>query len=201
MEKEFNDLIENIKKCEICKDKFGFQPHPIFLGNINSKIVQISQAPSATVHETLKPFTDQSGKKLKYEWYMIDDDTFYNPNNFYIAALAHCYPGKDKNGNVKVYVRGKKGFYENYMKLSEFLDKANYLFVKSNGGVLIYMYEDVGIYVGRDASIYVDKINYEWYSVNFKSDRYEDKSKLMFDIYESFYKEKVYKENEKTKSR
>ena len=102
----------------------------------------------------------------------------------------------DKNGNVEVYVQGKKGFYENYMKLSEFLDKANYLFVKSNGGVLIYMYEDVGIYVGRDASIYVDKINYEWYSVNFKSDRYEDKSELMFDIYESFYKEK-----EKTKSR
>ena len=72
MKKEFNNLIENIKKCEICKDKFGFQPHPILLGNINSKIVQISQAPSATVHETLKPFTDQSGKKLKYEWYMIE---------------------------------------------------------------------------------------------------------------------------------
>lgn len=67
MEKDFNSLIENIKKCDICKNKFGFQPHPIILGNINSKIVQISQAPSATVHKTLKPFTDQSGKKLKYE--------------------------------------------------------------------------------------------------------------------------------------
>lgn len=128
-----------------------------------------------------------------------------NPYEFVIRKGENekfvYFDRKDKNGNVKVYVRGKKGFYENYMKLSEFLDKANYLFVKSNGGVLIYMYEDVGIYVGRDASIYVDKINYEWYSVNFKSDRYEDKSKLMFDIYESFYKEKVYKENEKTKSR
>ena len=83
MEKEFDNLIANLKKCEICKNKFGFNPHPIFLGNINSKIVQISQAPSATVHETLKPFTDQSGKKLKYEWYQISDDIFYNPNNFY----------------------------------------------------------------------------------------------------------------------
>ncbi len=123
-----------------------------------------------------------------------------NPYEFVIRKSEDerfvYFDRKDKNGNVEVYVQGKKGFYENYMKLSEFLDKANYLFVKSNGGVLIYMYEDVGIYVGRDASIYVDKINYEWYSVNFKSDRYEDKSELMFDIYESFYKEK-----EKTKSR
>ena len=32
-------LLESLNKCEICKEKFGFQPHPIFLGNINSKIV------------------------------------------------------------------------------------------------------------------------------------------------------------------
>lgn len=99
MIKEFEELIVQIKKCRICKEKFGFEPHPIILGNINSKIVQISQAPSATVHKTLIPFTDQSGKKLKYELYQISDATFYNPNNFYIAALSHCYPGKNKNGN------------------------------------------------------------------------------------------------------
>ena len=71
MTKDFQKLIHNIQNCTICQEKFGFKPHPIFLGNINSKIVQISQAPSRTVHETLKPFTDQSGKKLKYEWYKI----------------------------------------------------------------------------------------------------------------------------------
>ena len=49
MEKEFNDLIENIKKCEICKDKFGFQPHPIFLEYINNKIYIIIGAKSAKV--------------------------------------------------------------------------------------------------------------------------------------------------------
>ena len=113
MREDFNSLLEGLKKCEICKEKFGFQPHPIFLGNVNSKIVQISQAPSATVHETLKPFTDQSGKKLKYEWYKIDDETFYNPDNFYIAALAHCYPGKDKNGNDRM---PPKICYEKWIK-------------------------------------------------------------------------------------
>ena len=102
MDMEFDTLISQLKGCKICKEKFGFEPHPIIVGNINSKIVQISQAPSATVHKTLRPFTDHSGKKLKYEWYQISDDTFYNPDNFYITALAHCYPGKDKNGNDRI---------------------------------------------------------------------------------------------------
>ena len=35
-------------------------------------------------------------------WYNIDDVDFYNQNNFYITSLAHCYPGKDKNGNDRV---------------------------------------------------------------------------------------------------
>ena len=64
MIEEFNKLLENLKKCEICKENFGFQPHPIFLGNINSRIVQISQAPSATVHQTLKPFTKWQKTKI-----------------------------------------------------------------------------------------------------------------------------------------
>lgn len=98
---KFEQLKEKIKKCDYCKEKFGFEPHPIFWGKQNSKIVQISQAPSKNVHQNLKPFTDMSGKILKYEWYQITDDDFYNTDNFFIGALAHCYPGKDKNGNDK----------------------------------------------------------------------------------------------------
>lgn len=98
---KFEQLKENIKKCNYCKEKLGFEPHPIFWGKQNSKIVQISQAPSNNVHKSMKPFTDMSGKTLKYEWYQITDDDFYNMDNFFIGALAHCYPGKDKNGNDK----------------------------------------------------------------------------------------------------
>ena len=106
MEKDFNNLIKEIRKCNICEDKFGFKPHPVVIGSATSKIVQISQAPSKTVDTTLKPFTDQSGKKLKYEWYQISDEEFYNPDNFFITALAHCYPGKDKNGCARIYFLG-----------------------------------------------------------------------------------------------
>ncbi len=97
----FEELKNKIEKCRYCEEKFGFEPHPIFWGKENSKIVQISQAPSNNVHNNLKPFTDQSGKTLKYEWYQIDDEIFYDKEIFYIGALAHCYPGKDKNGNDK----------------------------------------------------------------------------------------------------
>ncbi len=97
----FDDLKKEIENCKFCEEKFGFEPHPIFWGKQNSKIVQISQAPSNKVHNSMKPFTDMSGKTLKYEWYQISDDDFYNQNNFFIGALAHCYPGKDKNGNDK----------------------------------------------------------------------------------------------------
>lgn len=136
MEKEFELLISELKKCKICKENFGFTPHPIFLGNINSKIIQISQAPSKTVHETLKPFTDQSGKKLKYEWYNITDEIFYNPDNFYIAALAHCYPGKDKNGNDKA---PPKICYEKWIKKElEYINNKIYIIIGAKSAKIFF---------------------------------------------------------------
>lgn len=101
MKESFMELKSKIEDCRFCEEKFGFVPHPVFWGKETSKIVQISQAPSSAVHNSLKPFTDMSGKTLKYEWYNLNDEIFYNKDNFYIAALAHCYPGKDKSGNDK----------------------------------------------------------------------------------------------------
>lgn len=43
MEKDFNNLIKEIRKCNICEDKFGFKPHPVVIGSATSKIVQISK--------------------------------------------------------------------------------------------------------------------------------------------------------------
>lgn len=92
------NLQNEILECRLCQNTFGFEPHPIIMGNYNSKIMQISQAPSKNVHETGKPFNDASGKRLRREWYNISDDDFYNPNNFYIVSMAHCYPGKANSG-------------------------------------------------------------------------------------------------------
>jgi len=92
------NLQNQISECRLCKDMFGFEPHPIVLGNHNAKIMQISQAPSKSVHETGKPFNDASGRRLRREWYHISDEDFYDPNNFYIVSMAHCYPGKAPGG-------------------------------------------------------------------------------------------------------
>ncbi|MGO4107336.1 uracil-DNA glycosylase family protein [Paenibacillus sp. YAF4_2] len=94
----FNELKDQITTCQDCKQKFGFTPNPIFHGKERSKIMQISQAPSKKVHETGLPFNDPSGAKLKYQWYQITDDIFYNEDNFYITAIAHCFPGKHPKG-------------------------------------------------------------------------------------------------------
>ena len=145
---EFNKLIKELKKCNICKDKFGFVPHPVVIGNIKSKIVQISQAPSKTVHETLKPFTDLSGKKLKSDWYQIDDEEFYNPNNFYIMSLGHCYPGKDKNGNDRL---PPKVCYDKWIKEElKYINNKLYILIGAKSASKFFPNDDFNNLVFKD---------------------------------------------------
>lgn len=92
------DLHNEIAQCRLCEDSFGFQPNPVVQGSHKARIMQISQAPSKSVHETGKPFNDASGRRLRGEWYRISDEDFYNPDHFYIASMAHCYPGKAPGG-------------------------------------------------------------------------------------------------------
>lgn len=93
----FEELEEQIKRCRICKNLFS--PNPLVFGNKDAKIVQIGQAPSQNASETNTFFNDESGKRLRNEWYEITDEEFYNPDNFYILPLAHCFPGKNKYGH------------------------------------------------------------------------------------------------------
>ena len=123
MKEDFNSLLENLKKCEICKEEFGFQPHPIFLGNANSKIVQISQAPSATVHKTLKPFTDQSGKKLKYEKLADDireyiDERYTDPGLSVDMIASHV--GRSANYSRTIFKRCKGISISDYIASKRF---------------------------------------------------------------------------------
>ena len=86
-----------LKECRECQDLFGFEPRPICMGNGTARIVQVSQAPSIHVHNTGRSFNDISGRRLRNEWYEISEETFYNPDIFYITSVGHCYPGKSRN--------------------------------------------------------------------------------------------------------
>lgn len=97
-ERAYEQLRQEILRCRLCEERFGFEPHPVFQGNVHSKIMEIGQAPSRTVHLTGKPFNDASGKKLREDWYHISDEQFYDPDNFYIVSVARCFPGKAPGG-------------------------------------------------------------------------------------------------------
>ena len=101
----FEEFRKQLLKCRDCSF-LGTEPKPIFWGDINAKIVQISQAPSQNASRSGRPFSknlhesDESGKKL-IEWYSIPRETFYDPKVFYITGMAHCYPGKDRSGDAE----------------------------------------------------------------------------------------------------
>lgn len=91
-------LRASILACRDCAPLFGFAPNPVVTGTQSARIMQISQAPSRSAHAQGRPFCDASGQTLRQSWYVIDDETFYDPANFYITAIAHCFPGKAKGG-------------------------------------------------------------------------------------------------------
>ena len=93
---EFEQLKNDIITCQKCQNDFTYLPRPIVQGQIDSKIMQIGQAPSRKVMETGKPFFDASGRKLLHDWYHITREQFDDIQNFYITSIGKCYPGKAK---------------------------------------------------------------------------------------------------------
>lgn len=170
---KFEELKKEILKCKMCEEKFGFEPHPIIFGNRKSKIMQISQAPSQNVHITLKPFNDPSGRKLRSEWYMISEDTFYNPDNFYITAMAHCYPGKSKSGGdrqppiacAKKWLKKEIDILDNELYIIIGGKSAKFLFPNENFKSLIFKNNKI---YGKTAIVlpHPSPLNIKWFKDN-----------------------------------
>lgn len=100
-EEKLRALQEQIRKCRRCQERFGFEPRPIVYGNPGAKIVHIGQAPGLKVHNSGRPFDDASGRRLRNEWYGVDEKTFYDPDCFYFTGAGHCFPGAGKSGDRK----------------------------------------------------------------------------------------------------
>ncbi|WP_419213059.1 uracil-DNA glycosylase family protein [Maribacter sp. X9] len=92
-------LVSEIRNCEVCKAYLPLGPRPIVSGTINSKIILVSQAPGRKAHDHNKAWDDPSGKKLR-EWLGVSDDVFFNPDNFAVLPMGFCYPGKGKTGDL-----------------------------------------------------------------------------------------------------
>ena len=93
------ELLKNIRKCDICAEHLILGPRPVVSANNESKIVIIGQAPGTKVHASGVPWDDASGKQLR-KWLQVSDEEFYDPKKFAIVPMGFCYPGKGKTGDL-----------------------------------------------------------------------------------------------------
>lgn len=92
-------LLAEIKSCTQCVPHLELGPNPVVSISPKSKIMVIGQAPGTKVHQSGIPWDDASGKQLR-KWLGVDDDTFYNKDNFGIMPMGFCYPGKGRSGDL-----------------------------------------------------------------------------------------------------
>ena len=94
-----DNLLTQIKNCQVCKAHLSHGVNPVVSANINSKILLISQAPGRIVHSTGIHWSDRSGDTLR-NWLDVDPETFYNNENFAIMPMSFCFPGSAKTGDL-----------------------------------------------------------------------------------------------------
>lgn len=92
-------LIDEIRACRICEGSLPFAPNPVIVLNPTSPYLIIGQAPGLKVHETLKPWNDASGERLR-EWLQVASQDFYDEKFFSIVPMGFCYPGKATTGDL-----------------------------------------------------------------------------------------------------
>ena len=91
-----------ISKCKICVDPavsnpLPHEPRPILIVSSNARIAICGQAPGTRVHQSGIPFTDPSGDRLR-QWLGVDNDAFYDSDQFAIIPMGFCFPGLDAKG-------------------------------------------------------------------------------------------------------
>lgn len=96
-------LAGKISACRLCTDRFAatataHQPRPVVWFAPNARILIAGQAPGSKVHQAGKPFADLSGDRLR-GWLGVDQDSFYNKDNFAFAPMGFCFPGYNDKGS------------------------------------------------------------------------------------------------------
>jgi len=98
-ELSFEELVRQVRACQICADVLPLGPRPVIQLSECSKILVVGQAPGRRVHETGLPFNDPSGDRLR-DWMGITRDTFYDEQKLAILPMGFCYPGTGKSGDL-----------------------------------------------------------------------------------------------------
>jgi uracil-DNA glycosylase len=93
-------LLDKIRKCQLCAEKFSHEPKPVLQYHTNSRILIAGQAPGKRVHESGIPFDDVSGERLR-DWLGLSKSIFYDEKKVAILPMAFCYPGTSKTGDLR----------------------------------------------------------------------------------------------------
>jgi len=93
----FDRLLAEIRACKVCAAYLPLGPRPIVRGRPSARLLIISQAPGARVHETGLSFDDRSGDRLR-DWLGVDRDTFYDETRIAVMGVGFCYPGRAARG-------------------------------------------------------------------------------------------------------
>jgi uracil-DNA glycosylase len=94
---KFDRLLAEIRACRVCAAHLPLGPRPIVRGRASARLLVISQAPGARVHETGLSFDDRSGDRLR-DWLGIGRETFYDETGVAVMGMGFCYPGRAGNG-------------------------------------------------------------------------------------------------------
>jgi uracil-DNA glycosylase len=92
-------VLEAAQNCTLCAGQLPHEPRPVFVVHPKARILVIGQAPGRKVHESGIPWADASGKRLR-AWMGVDEQTFYDAENFAILPMGFCFPGSGRSGDL-----------------------------------------------------------------------------------------------------
>lgn len=99
MSGKLNNLLQEVRACQICKNHLPLEPRPVLQVHSKSKILIAGQAPGKRVHDTGIAWNDPSGDRLR-DWLGLGKGTFYNPEIIALVPMGFCYPGTGKSGDM-----------------------------------------------------------------------------------------------------
>lgn len=123
--------------------------------------------------------------------YEITDEIFYDEGNFYITALAHCFPGKNKFGGDK---SPPKVCYEKWLKKElELLNNKIYVIIGAKAAKVFFPHDDYNELIFKNNILYgklaivlphPSPLNIKWFKDNpkFNEKRLLEIRKLIHDI-------------------
>ena len=95
----FSSLISSVAACRLCAGDISEPIRPVVQVGSAARVLIAGQAPGRNAQASGVPFDDARSERL-LDWMGIARATFHNAGRIAILAMAFCYPGKRKSGDL-----------------------------------------------------------------------------------------------------